>query len=147
MKVFLLILRILFGALFIWSGVAKLKDPILFAEAVRNFDLVGDPIAPALALFIPWVELFAGIGIMWDRFASGSSLLLTGSVVVFTGAIAIAWARGLDISCGCFGGTGEINYPVKIAENIGLVVWGVFLFAMVRRFGLSAKSQGPNVAA
>ncbi len=47
-------------ALFLWSGVAKVKDPVSFAEAIRNFRLVGDPIAPALAHFIPWLEIFAG---------------------------------------------------------------------------------------
>lgn len=147
MKVLLLILRIVFGALFLWSGVAKLKDPILFAESIRHFDLVGDPLGPALALFIPWVELLAGIGIMWDRFAAGSAFLLTASLVIFTGAVGIAWARGLDISCGCFGGTEAMNYPLKMAQNLGLILWGAFLLVVVQRFGLSSNGEKPTVSA
>ncbi len=129
MKLLILILRLIFGGLFIWSGIAKLKDPISFADAVRNFQMVGDPIAPALALFIPWVELIAGIAVMiWGKsFGKGGALILVSSIVIFTVAIIIAWIRGLDISCGCFGGTGEINYPWKIAQNLLLLATGAFL--------------------
>ncbi|MEX2580450.1 MAG: MauE/DoxX family redox-associated membrane protein [Verrucomicrobiales bacterium] len=128
MKLFLFLLRLAFGAVFIWSGIAKLKDPISFAEAVRNFQIVGDPFAPALALFIPWVEVFAGVGVMSDRFVRGGAAILAASLIVFIGAMAIAWARGLDISCGCFGGSGEIDYPVKIAQNLALTAIAAFLW-------------------
>ncbi len=128
MKVVWLILRLVFGALFIWSGIAKLKDPILFADAVRNFRIVGDPIAPAMALFIPWVEVLAGIAVMTERFARGGAFILVGSLVAFTAAIGLSWVRGLDIMCGCFGDNEIINYPVKMAQNIGLLVWGFLLW-------------------
>ncbi|MDF1738045.1 MAG: DoxX family membrane protein [Verrucomicrobiales bacterium] len=124
MKTFIFILRLVFGALFIWSGIAKIKDPIGFADAVRNFEIIGDPFAVAVALYLPWLEVISGIAVMWDRFAKSASLLITVMVVVFTLLIITAWIRGLDISCGCFGGTGEMNYPVKIAQNIGLIVMG-----------------------
>lgn len=128
MKVVLLIVRLLFGGVFIWSGIAKLKDPISFADSVRNFQIVGDPIAPALALLIPWIEIVAGTAVMAALGLRGGTGILVSSLIIFTTAIAIAWARGLDISCGCFGGTGEINYPLKISQNLlllamGMVVW------------------------
>lgn len=117
-----------FGALFLWSGVMKVKDPVSFAEAIRNFRRVGDPIAPGLAHFIPWLEIFAGIAVMWDRTRQGAAALLTLLVLGFTGVVVIAWIRGLDITCGCFGGEETMNYPVKVAQNLGLVVWGAALW-------------------
>ncbi len=128
MKQITLVLRLLFGAVFIWSGIAKLKDPISFAESVRNFQIIGDPIAPALALFIPWVEIIAGIAVMIGKGLRGGAGILLASLIVFTAAIGVAWARGLDISCGCFGGSGAVNYPLKISQNflllaMGFVVW------------------------
>ncbi len=123
-----LILRLVFGAVFIWSGVAKLKDPISFTEAVRNFELIGDPFAAAAALFIPWVEIVAGAVLMAGILAHGALSVLNASLVVFTLALAVSWARGLDISCGCFGGTGPVNYPVKIATNVGLIALGWVLW-------------------
>lgn len=117
-----------FGALFLWSGVMKVKDPVSFAEAIRNFRIVGDPVAPALAHFLPWLEVFAGIGVMWDRTRQGAAALLTLLLLGFTGAVVIAWIRGLDIACGCFGGEESMNYPVKVAQNLGLLLWGAGLW-------------------
>lgn len=131
MKIFLLILRLAFGAVFIWSGVAKLKDPISFADAVRNFELVKDPVAPAMALLIPWVEVIAGIFTMAGIWWRGSVATLLASLVVFTVALCIAWVRGLDISCGCFGGSGAVNYPLMVARNVGLAVVGGWLMRRV----------------
>jgi putative oxidoreductase len=121
-------LRLLFGALFLYSGVVKLLDPITFADDVRNYRLVGDPIAPAMALFIPWLEVFAGIGIMLQRFARGSAFLLVAMLVAFTAAIGVSWARGLDITCGCFGSGEPVNYPVKILQNLALLALGIWLW-------------------
>ena len=118
------IVRLAFGAVFIWSGIAKLKNPIEFADAVRNFEMVKDPIAPALALLIPWVEIISGIFVMLGKLWKGSVAILLTSLVVFTTALCIAWGRGLDISCGCFGGSGAVNYPLVVARNVGLFVLG-----------------------
>ncbi|MEM9018065.1 MAG: MauE/DoxX family redox-associated membrane protein [Verrucomicrobiota bacterium] len=126
-KVFF-VLRLAFGGLFIFSGVIKLKDPILFAEAVRNYQIIGDPIAPAMALFLPWVEIFAGIAVMLERFVRGGALILVASLIIFTGAIAISWVRGLDITCGCYGSYELVNYPVKVAQNVGLLIVGIAIW-------------------
>ncbi len=128
MKHFTFVLRLVFGALFIWSGIAKIKDPIGFSDAVRNFEIIGDPYAVAVALYLPWLEVISGIAVMWDKLARSASFIITGMVAVFSILIVTAWIRGLDISCGCFGGTGEMNYPVKIAQNIGLIAMGAFIW-------------------
>ena len=36
--------------------------------------------------------------------------------------------RGLDITCGCFGDETPMNYPVKVAQNLGLMVVGGLLW-------------------
>lgn len=135
MKILTLILRLLFGAVFLWSGIAKLKDPIGFADAVRNFQIVGDPIATALALFIPWVEIVCGIAAMIGlRFSREGIVVLLVSLLVFTAGIVAAWVRGLDISCGCFGGSDEaMNYPVKIMQNLVLGLIGIAALVMGRK--------------
>lgn len=138
MKTILFVIALAFGALFLWSGVAKIKDPVSFADAVRNYRLIGDPFVAVAALFIPWVEVFAAIGVMTDRFRKGSAAILTVSLVVFTTAIVIAWARGLDITCGCFGDETPMNYPVKVAQNAGLI----FVGALLWWFAPKAKAAG-----
>ncbi len=136
-----LLASLAFGALFVWSGIAKVKNPISFAEAVRNFRIVGDPVAPALAHFLPWLEVFAGLGAMWERTRQGAVALLTLLLLGFTVAVASAWVRGLDISCGCFGSAEAMNYPVKIAQNLGLVAVGIWLWWAARRDAPSGRSR------
>lgn len=146
MSIFWFLLRLAFGALFIFSGVMKLKDPIFFADVVRNYQLVGDPIAPAMALFVPWVEIFAGIAVMLDRFARGGSFVLTGALMVFTLAIAISWIRGLDITCGCFGQNEELNYPVKMAQNVVLLAIGIAIWWKAEMGGFASRGEAVAVA-
>ncbi len=69
---------------------------------------------------------------MWDRTRQGASVVLTLLLLGLTGAVVIAWIRGLDIACGCFGGEESINYPVKVAQNLGLILWGAVLFFLSR---------------
>lgn len=122
------VLSLAFGALFIWSGIGKVKDPMSFADAIRNYRIVGDPIAPALAHFIPWLEIFAGLGTMIERTRQGAVALLTLLLLIFTLGIISAWLRGLDIACGCFGSEEAMDYPVKVVQNLVLIAWGGFLW-------------------
>lgn len=131
----ILVVQFLFGALWLWAGILKFKDPIAFSDAIRNYRLIGDPFIAAAALGLPCLEIVCGVCLMGNRLARGSLTILWGSLAVFTGAIAISWARGLDINCGCFGFSEEsVNYPVKMAENLALLAVGAWLWwAAVKR--------------
>lgn len=128
MKTITFLLAFAFGIFFLWYGIGKVKEPIAFAVAIRNFQLIGDPYAVGFAYLIPWVETFAGIAVITQRFRKGGASLLTILLLVFTGAILISWMRGLDISCGCFGDDTPMNYPVKVAQNACLIAVGIFLW-------------------
>ncbi|MBZ0270152.1 DoxX family membrane protein [bacterium] len=123
------LLRVGLGVLFVAAAWPKLNDPAAFAEAVSHYHLVGDTPGRVLALVLPAVELLVGIALILGVVHHGASLLVFAMMVVFTGAVGIALARGLDISCGCFdteGGT-KVGWG-KIGENVALtaaafVVW------------------------
>jgi len=123
------LLRVGLGALFVAAAWPKLNDPAGFAEAVSHYHLLGDTAGRVLALVLPAVELLAGLGLILGVVHHGASLLVFAMMVMFTGAVGIALARGLDISCGCFdteGGT-KVGWA-KIGENLALtaaalVVW------------------------
>jgi hypothetical protein len=52
--------------------------------------------------------------------------------------IASAWARGLSIDCGCFGGGGQLgpgrhpNYAPEILRDVGLLLVAAFLVSWPR---------------
>lgn len=121
-----LVLRSLLGGLFLYAGASKLADPAAFQIDIYNFALLPWAAAALAALYLPWLEIVCAGALIAGKQAAG--LLLAALMVVFTLAIAVAWARGLEISCGCFGTTdGPTNYPLKLAENgailTGLAAW------------------------
>lgn len=128
MKIARMILALLFGGLFVWTGVLKAQNPSLFLLNVRSFDLLGDPYAAWLALSLPWIEIFAGLAVMTGILRSGGLLLLNGMLVVFLIAILQAWVRGIDLKCGCFGpGDQSSNYIELILRDLVLLAVGGWL--------------------
>jgi hypothetical protein len=120
----------LFGGVFIYAGVLKALDPGLFLLDVRSFALLPDPYAAWLALFLPWLEIFTGLAVITGVLRNGGLLLLNGSLLVFLAALGIAWSRGTQISCGCFGGDSAStadNYIWYVSRDVALLALGLFL--------------------
>ncbi|WP_395715814.1 MauE/DoxX family redox-associated membrane protein [Prosthecobacter sp.] len=123
-----LILHFVFGAVFVYAGLLKVADPMSFLDDVRSFDLLGDPWAAWVAMGLPWLEIFAGLAVMSGFLRSGGMLVLNGSLVVFLIAITIAWWRGIDIRCGCFGHSDATsNYRDLILRDLLLLLAGIVL--------------------
>lgn len=97
------LLAIAVGALFVYAGILKVIDPVQFTTDIANFRLLPHVASVALALYLPWLEIFCGAALALRKLYSGALLLLTGMTLVFFFALVSAKARGLDISCGCFG--------------------------------------------
>ncbi|MDP0489485.1 MAG: MauE/DoxX family redox-associated membrane protein [Verrucomicrobiota bacterium JB023] len=128
----LIILRIALGLFFAGVGILKLRDLDGFTEDVANYQLpfLTPPLDAWVAYFVPWLETIAGLLLaIGSKGMRGSLLVVMGSLLVFIAAIASAWVRGLDISCGCFGKSDNpTNYPLHIALNGGLLLLAGFLF-------------------
>jgi putative oxidoreductase len=99
----LLAIRLVLGFLFAFAGVEKIARPEEFAQAVTNYHLLPIISVSVFAILLPWIELVAGLFLMLGLFTRGSSLLLVSLLCLFALAVAVSIARGLDISCGCFG--------------------------------------------
>lgn len=91
------------GGLFIYAGTVKILDPVRFGIDIDNFKILPWSAAVRLAFYLPWLELFCGFALVGRRFYEGGLTILTGLMLVFIGATIAAKARGLDITCGCFG--------------------------------------------
>lgn len=123
-----LLLHFLFGGVFVYAGILKVADPMSFLDDVRSFDLLGDPWAAWVAMGLPWLEIFAGLTVMSGFMRSGGLMILNGSLVVFLIAISIAWFRGIDIRCGCFGHSDATsNYRDLILRDVLLLLAGIVL--------------------
>jgi len=102
-----IILRLLIGGLFIFTGVLKVMDPNAFLKAIENYQILPHTLALVTSFYLPFLEIFCGIALVFKRLYAGALTLLAGMMLVFVVALIGAWARGLDIDCGCFGSAEE----------------------------------------
>ena len=78
-------------------------------RAVRAYDLLPEAVVPAVGHLLPVVEVVIGLCLVLGVLVRGTSLVSALLFVAFIIGISSAWARGLSIDCGCFGGGGEIR--------------------------------------
>ena len=117
-----------FGAVFVYAGALKAMDPGRFLISVRSFQMLPDPYAAWLALSLPWLEIIAGLAVILGILRKGGLVLLNLSLVVFAVALSIAWARGLDVECGCFGGNGATAIIDALLRDGVLLLAGIWLW-------------------
>ncbi len=121
-----LTLRCLVAGVFVYAGAMKAVDPTQFAVDLQGYRLLPSTVLPWLALYIPWVEIVCGCGLFLRPLRAGAwgiASVLTVGFVVFLGS---AWARGLDVSCGCFGNAApEPIGPLAIGRALLLTVLSV----------------------
>lgn len=132
MKWFGLLARLVVGGVWVAAGALKLPDPTASVRAVRAYDLLPEAVVPTIGHLLPVLEVVVGlcliVGLLTRAAAVVSSLLF----VAFVIGIFSAWARGLQIECGCFGGGGykkgaAAQYPWEIARDTGLLLLSMFL--------------------
>jgi hypothetical protein len=129
---FSLLLPILLGGFFLISGGLKLVAPDEFYQAVLRYRLVDGNFAWAVALLIPWLEVFTGGFLFLSAWRKASALVILGLLVVFEVILATAFLRGLDIDCGCLGSKGETSVGFAFVRNLFLIAAGLFIVRMDR---------------
>ena len=112
-----LLARVALGVIFIAAALPKMWRPDQFADAINNYRILPYFLVNAAALALPWVEGLFGAFLIAGFRVRAASLATTIMMSVFLAAIASAWARGIDITCGCFG-TGAGDVPISWHEIV-----------------------------
>jgi len=130
--------RLVLGVVWVVAGALKLGDPAENVRAVRAYDLLPESLVQVVGHALPVVEIVVGLCLLlglltrWAALVSG--LLLLGFVV----GISAAWARGMSIECGCFGGGGgraagaSDKYPWELARDVVLLLLSAYLVVRPR---------------
>jgi putative oxidoreductase len=127
------IVDFIIAAVFIYAGVLKAIDPAQFAHDINNYRILPWSVSVALAFYLPWLEIFCGLGLVFRVFYRGALSILTALIVVFTFATIAAKVRGLDITCGCFGHASQHwSLPAHLATNLAILAALVLLWFLSR---------------
>jgi uncharacterized membrane protein YphA (DoxX/SURF4 family) len=125
--------RLLLAGVWAWAALAKISDPDAAVRAVRAYQLLPEALVRPVAWGLPFAELALAVLLaagLATRLAAIASAVLLGLFMV---AITAAWARGLQIDCGCFGGGGPAtgvaasDYVLELVRDAGLLVVAVLL--------------------
>ena len=128
-----LICRLVLGGVLIAAGVLKIGNLQKSAMAVRAYELLPISLANFLGYSLPWIELGIGLLLVTGALVRFAGLVGAITMLAFIIAISQAWARGLSIDCGCFGGGGTIDpsqtkYLSEIIRDTGLLALGIYLY-------------------
>jgi uncharacterized membrane protein YphA (DoxX/SURF4 family) len=126
--------RLILAGLFIFAAALKLRDPQMFADAIRGFKILPDHLVTLTAFVIPWTELLAGVLLAIGLWARGAALVLVTMLAAFVAGVASILVRGMEVKCSCFGSfelvcTGAVGW-CQIIRNIVMIALGVLVLAM-----------------
>jgi uncharacterized membrane protein YphA (DoxX/SURF4 family) len=135
--------RLALAGVFIAAAGPKIRDPAGFAKSIFNYQLLPDAAINPLAIFLPWLELFAAVAlVVLPVLRRGALWLIAAMTVVFIGAIGSAMARGIDIDCGCFSTTGQGMRTGWLHELLDVALLG--LCFILWRFDRTAETRRPG---
>ena len=125
--------RLTLGGVIFVAGALKVTTPYKSAAAMRAYELLPISIANFFGYVLPWFEVGLGALLILGVATRLSGFIAGSLMIVFIFAIASAWARGLSIDCGCFGGGGQVapgetKYLQEIVRDFGLAFLGFYLY-------------------
>src|SRR5437762_13351956 len=129
------IVALIVGGIFIYAGVIKAMDPVGFANAIDNYKILPWLLTVRLAFYLPWLEILCGLAVILGLLYRGGLLILTALISIFIIASVTAKARGLDITCGCFG------HASKYLSFFGHLLLDLAIFAGLIGLSISNRAQ------
>lgn len=101
-KIFLFIVRLVIGGVFIYAAYDKIIHPDEFSKAINNYKILPLSLVNIMAIVLPVLEVVTGLMLILGIFTKANAAIIAGLLIVFIIALTSAWIRGLDINCGCF---------------------------------------------
>ncbi|GAA4598554.1 DoxX family membrane protein [Planotetraspora phitsanulokensis] len=150
--------RLVLGISLFVAGAIKIGAPAVSVQAVKAYQLLPDAMATVVGHGLPIAEIIVGILLVLGLLTRPSAIVGGVLMVAFIIGISSAWARGLRIDCGCFGGGGTVGadqdpgYIWELLRDAGYLICAAWIiyrppgrFAMDSALGLSG-SRDPGTA-
>jgi uncharacterized membrane protein YphA (DoxX/SURF4 family) len=125
--------RLVLGVVLIvagWLKIGNWQDSVL---AVKAYRLLPDSIATTVGHGLPMLEVVVGVLLVVGLLTRVAGVIAGLLMLAFVFGISWAWAHGLRIDCGCFGGGGQLDaweeptYLIDILRDFGLVLLGAWI--------------------
>ena len=97
-----LLVRVVLGGVLVYASWHKIADPPDFAKIIYNYRLFPPASIHMLAVFVPWIELVAGLALISGIGLRGGALMAAIFFSFFILALSYNLARECPTICGCF---------------------------------------------
>lgn len=126
------VVRVGLGGVLIVAGGLKITEPVQAAQAVQAYQILPPRAGELVGYVLPLLEVAIGIALVLG-IATRLMAIFTGALMTaFVVGVVSAWARGLSIDCGCFGGggtvpEGEASYLPVVLRDLGFTLMAAWL--------------------
>jgi uncharacterized membrane protein YphA (DoxX/SURF4 family) len=126
------IARLVLGVVLLVAGGIKVADPVTSEQAVAAYQILPHALVTPVGWGLPFLEMALGLLLLVGYGTRIAAAIAGVLMVLFIAAVGSAWARGLSIDCGCFGGGGQVapgqtQYLQEILRDIGLLALAAWL--------------------
>jgi uncharacterized membrane protein YphA (DoxX/SURF4 family) len=117
-RVAALLLRIALGGIFLYAAYTKLRLPWqIFAMGIDSYQVLPEWAAALVARTLPWAEVLIGLLLIAGRFLRTATVATSALLMVFFGLMVRAYAKGMEIDCGCFGPGEQISWKTLLRDG------------------------------
>jgi uncharacterized membrane protein YphA (DoxX/SURF4 family) len=145
-----LLMRVGLAGILGYAGWLKVGDLAASGRAVNAYQLMSYDIAMIVGAIQPFLELAVAALLLVGLATRLAAWISAVMLVAFIAGIASAWARGLNIDCGCFSKGGQLapgetpNYLPEILRDIAFLAMAIFLIIYpVSRYSLDGRLNRP----
>ena len=141
------VVRLSLAGVLAWSGAAKVTDPQQAVMAVQAYEILPVSMGEFVGYALPLFELALALALLLGVATRVSAAIAGALMTAFVIGVASAWARGLSIDCGCFGGGGQVaegeaNYLPVLLRDLGFTAMAAWLVGYpASRFALDGSGR------
>jgi len=119
--------RLCLGGVFVYAGAMKLCDVDAFASLVARYEMLPGSTSGVVAAFLPAAECIVGLALMFTSWVRTSGGIVSAMLAAFIVALVQAAVRGLDVSCGCFGGVSSSSLIPAVFRDLAMLAVSIWL--------------------
>jgi uncharacterized membrane protein YphA (DoxX/SURF4 family) len=126
------VLGVALGGVFLYAAHDKILDPRPLVTIIWNYRILPPGPVNLMAIFMPWMELLIGLGLLTGFSRRAASFWATALLLVFTAALMVNAVRGIDVACGCFStsATETNNAWLLVARDLPMLAAALWMLAL-----------------
>ena len=125
-RIAVILARLFLAGLFIFAGIAKLRQPWpLFAASIDTMQILPEWAVIFVARTLPWFEVALGLTLLSGFLLRYSSTIVTLLLTGFLSILVRSYVRGMTVDCGCFGSGEELGPWTLVRDGalLAVAIW------------------------